>query len=166
MPGRVWFLVPIPPPLQTHLGERQLLRVGAALADALLDDAHGESPVGNAGRGVARVAIVRRDVRVDTVEQQLKALGGIAQTAKGEASTCQGAAGQGASQWLRAERGLRAGLQLLEEFLQEDRQRNCREAHGLQTADCRWNYRTIELSMALQMVSLTYNDRIDAAIPL
>lgn len=87
----------------THLGERQLLRVGAALADALLDDAHGESPVSNAGCGVAGVAIVGRDVRVHAVQQQLKALGGIAQTAQGKASAGQGAAGQGATQWLRTQ---------------------------------------------------------------
>lgn len=43
----------------TYLRERELLGVGAALANALLDDPHGEALVGNALGRLASVPIAR-----------------------------------------------------------------------------------------------------------
>lgn len=68
--------------------------------------------------GLARVALLRGQVRVDTVQQQLKTLGRIAQTAERKTTAGQRTAGQRAAQRLRAQRGLGASLQLLEELLQ------------------------------------------------
>lgn len=100
-----------------YLCERQLLGVGPALADALLDDAHCELLVGHALRLVAVVHLVGRQVRVDAVQQQLEALGRVAEASERKSAAREWTARQGAPQRFRAQRWLGTRLQLLEQLL-------------------------------------------------
>jgi len=71
---------------------------------------------------------------VDAVEKEFEAFGGIAQAAEWESSSSQWTTGQSPTQWLRAQGGLRTGLQLLEKFLlQEEHKLVRRLQHGTVT---------------------------------
>ena len=102
----------------TYLRERELLGVGAALANALLDHPHGEALVGNALRCLASVPIAGGQVLVDAMKQELEALGGIAEASEWEAAAGEWTTGQGSPQRFRTESRLRTRLQLGEKFLE------------------------------------------------